>query len=115
MTDGAIPEPIRLRRTDGGFLIAIDDFMQSADTAQSELDLRNVVHQLSKVEHLEPIAKRTFADKYASNLGLSKDRVEKLLTSGIERKLISQSGTIGKNRPLKVSEVGNEFIARRYN
>jgi hypothetical protein len=115
MTDGAIPDPIRLRRTEGGFLIAVDDFIQSAETAQSELDLKNVVHQLSKVEHLEPIAKRTFADKYASNLGLSKDRVEKLLMSGIERKLISQSGTIGKNRPLKVSEVGNEFIARRYN
>ncbi len=114
MTDGVIPEPLRLRRTDGGFLIAVDNFIQSAETAQSDFYLREVVRKLSKVEHLEPIAKRTFADKYASTLGFPKDRVEKLLTTGIERGFISQGGTVGKPRPLKVSDAGNDFIAQRY-
>ena len=114
MTDGAIPEPMRLQRTDGGFLITVDNFAKSAETAQSEIDLREVVRQLSKVEHLEPIAKRAFADKYAGTLSLSKDRVEKLLTTGIEHKYITQGGVVGKNRPLNVSDAGNDFIARRY-
>lgn len=88
-------------------LVAADKHNYS-DTSE-QADMRKVVKVVGEVEHLEPLSKRKFADKYKAKLDMSRDSILKLLKAGEEKGYIKQNSVRGVERCLSLTSLGEKI------
>lgn len=105
--DMPFPDPLMLMRTNAGVLVAADKHNYS-DTSE-QADMRKVVKVVGEVEHLEPLSKRKFADKYKAKLDMSRDSILKLLKAGEEKGYIKQNSVRGVERCLSLTSLGEKI------